>query len=127
MSTCPRKTDPCTLGKGRRCRASTPTVTQARSAVCRAVKGQPGVGPAGWPLLRPALMVAQGPERHGGAAGPILLCVAALLLRAGALEPLDDSTAEIAHTLAVRLPKIPDDIDHNQVKIYRQRMIPKQT
>src|SRR3546814_8933374 len=50
-----------------RCRASTPTVTQARSAVCRAVKGQPGVGPAGWPLLRPALMVAQGPERHGGA------------------------------------------------------------
>src|SRR3546814_10014654 len=86
MSTCPRKTDPCTLGKGRRCRASTPTVTQARSAVCRAVKGQPGVGPAGWPLLRPALMVAQGPERHGGAAGPILLCVAALLLRAGRSE-----------------------------------------
>src|SRR3546814_2849756 len=61
-------------------------------------------------------MVAQGPERHGGAAGPILLCVSALLLRAGALEPLDDSTAEIAHSLEVGLHKIPDVIDPNQSK-----------
>src|SRR3546814_13951166 len=90
------------------------------SDVCSSdLKGQPGVGPAGWPLLRPALMVAQGPERHGGAAGPILLCVAALLLRAGALEPLDDSTAEIAHSLEVGLHKIPDVIDPNQVEVER--------
>src|SRR3546814_19563505 len=120
MCTCPLHSVPCTKVRALRGRTPTPTATQTRSAPCRPVKGQRGVGPAGWPQLRPALMVAQGLDRHGGAAGPILLCVAALLLRAGALEPLDDSTAEIAHSLEVGLHKIPDVIDPKQVEVERQ-------
>src|SRR3546814_18194496 len=90
------------------------------SDVCSSdLKGQPGVGPAGWPLLRPALMVAQGPERHGGAAGPILLCVEALLRRAGALEPLDYSPAEIAPPLELGLHTIPDIDRKNVVSVKR--------